>query len=263
MQQVLMMAEAVTATASATPRHYQSEADILDFFWPRALDGYDRSDLSFHIHRWAYLLDEVDRLVTAFARTTDARILDIGPSLQTDLLRANYPTVPVDTLDVRDTHKQLRDGERHLTFDLNELYYRERWPDLGPYDLIVMAEVIEHLYTGPDLVLSAIATWMKPDGRLFLQTPNAAALHKRLQLLVGRNPYMSISGPRLRPPHFHEYTVRELRDAGSAAGLVVERVTLSNYFDRGSLLAHVYNAVCKRLPPPLRAGISMTMRRGA
>ena len=149
-----------------------------------------------------------------------------------------------------------------MTFDLNELYYHERWPRLAPYDVIVMAEVIEHLYTGADVVLSAIATWMKPDGWLFLQTPNAAALHKRLKLLAGRNPYMSISGSRLRPPHFHELTVRELREAGHAAGLFVERVTLRNYFDRGSLLSRVYNAVCEKLPPTLRAGISMTLRKG-
>ena len=98
---MLITGRAVTVTAGADPRHYESEDEILDYFWPRALDGYDRSDLAFHIHRWAYLLSEVDRLVTAVAGKTDARILDIGPSLQTDLLRANYPAVPVDTLDVR------------------------------------------------------------------------------------------------------------------------------------------------------------------
>ena len=111
----------------------------------------------------------------------------------------------------------------HVQYDLNDLYHRERWPQIGPYDVIVMGEVIEHLYTGASTVLAGLATIVKPNGSLFLQTPNAAALHKRIQLAAGRNPYMSLEEERTDPPHFHEFTVRRAGRGRSARRLARRR----------------------------------------
>lgn len=242
-----------------------SEDDIADYFWPRSLGGQDRADYSFHRRRWAFLLTQVDRLVEmrrAAAGEQALRILDIGVSLQTELLRHNYPDIPVDTLDIVERDKHLRPGERHVTFDLNDLYGgTENWPQIGPYDVIVMAEVIEHLYTAGRIALSFLAETMHPGAFAFLQTPNAVALHKRLQMLSGRNPYMSLDEDRLAPGHFHEYTVAELDDTARQAGLQVFEVSLHNYFTASRPLAMIYNHVCEKLPGTLRGGISMTLRK--
>jgi Methyltransferase domain len=242
-----------------------SEDDIADYFWTRSLGGQDRADYSFHRRRWAFLLTQVERLVElrrGVAGEESLRILDIGVSLQTDLLRHNYPDIPVDTLDIVESVKDLRPGERHVTFDLNDLYGgTENWPQIGPYDVIVMAEVIEHLYTAGRIALSFLAEIMRPGAFVFLQTPNAVALHKRLRMLSGRNPYMSLDGDRLAPGHFHEYTVTELSETALQAGLEVFEISLHNYFTASRPLAAIYNRVCGKLPGTFRAGISMTLRK--
>jgi 2-polyprenyl-3-methyl-5-hydroxy-6-metoxy-1,4-benzoquinol methylase len=146
--------------------------------------------------------------------------------------------------------------------DLNDLYYEDRWPRLGPYDVIVMCEVIEHLYTPVVKVLAGLKSWMEPGGYLFLQTPNAVALHKRLTLLAGRHPYMDLSdGTRTSPPHFRESTIGELISAGRAVGLEVVDHEARNYFTGSKRGTKLYNRVCEALPPSLRAGLSITYRR--
>ena len=111
-----------------------------------------------------------------------------------------------------------------------------------------MAEVIEHLYTAAQIALSFLAQIMRPGAFAFLQTPNAVALHKRLQMLSGRNPYMSLDEDRLAPGHFREYTVAELSDTARQAGLEVFEVAMHNYFTGNRPLAAIYNRVCEKLP---------------
>jgi predicted SAM-dependent methyltransferase len=241
-----------------------SEHDIADYFWLRALDGQDRSDYAFHRKRWAFLLAQVDPLVElsrAHAAVGRLRILDIGVSLQTDLLRNNYPDIPVDTLDIVENSKVRRSDDQHLTFDLNDLYDRDSWPQIGPYDVIVMCEVIEHLYTAGRVALSFLAEILRPGGFIFLQTPNAVALHKRIQMAAGRNPYMGLDHSRQSPGHFHEFTVAELGDIARQAGLDVFEVSVHNYFSASRPLSIVYNRVGEMLPSALRAGISMTLSK--
>jgi hypothetical protein len=237
-----------------------TERDLADFVWPLRLDGQDRADLAFHGRRWVILLQHVDVLIEARrASGVPLRMLDIGPSLQTDVLRHNYPDVPIDTLDLSDDPRTPRPQDIHVQYDLNDLYHRQRWPHIGPYDVIVMCEVIEHLYTGADTVLAGLASIAKSGASLFLQTPNAAALHKRIQLAAGRNPYMSLEEDRTRPPHFHEFTAQELAEAARRAGWRVDGVETHNAFSRQNVLSHVYNRVCSALPASFQAGISMTL----
>jgi 2-polyprenyl-3-methyl-5-hydroxy-6-metoxy-1,4-benzoquinol methylase len=247
--------------APSGPAKVLTEADIADYFWRRELGGQNRSDLAFHSLRWAHLLGHVDGLVGRLGPGRGGRILDIGVSLQTELLKHNYPG-RVDTLDIDDDDVARAEGESHHLLDLNDLYYEERRPALGPYDVIVMCEVIEHLYTPSVNVLAGVASWLAPGGYLFIQTPNAVALHKRLKALAGYNPYMDLSaGTRTSPPHFREYTKAELISAGHNAGLEVLNVDARNYFTGRRPGTQAYNWLCERLPPTLRAGLSVTYRR--
>jgi SAM-dependent methyltransferase len=185
------------------------------------------------------------------------RILVVGPSYETRLLRQELPHTIVDTLGWFDTRFPLRDGEQHVELDLNDA---ER-PPLEPHDLVICSEVIEHLQVAAGPVLRYLRDALEDGGRLIVQTPNAASLPNRLRLLVGRNPYEPIRAEPRNPGHFHEYTVGELRDALTAAGLDVERVITANYFDHGSRKNRAYRAVGRALPGTLREGITMVARR--
>jgi SAM-dependent methyltransferase len=204
-----------------------------------------------HARRYALLLD----LVTEFA---PERILVVGPSFDSTLLREALPDAKVDTLGWLDHRFPLREGEQHIELDLNDTSY----PELDLYDVVVCSEVIEHLHVSLVPVLRFLGGGLAEGGHLVLQTPNATALPKRLRMLFGRNPYDPIRGEPRNPGHFHEYTVGELREAVESAGLEVERVVAANYFDHGSRKNRAFRAVGPILPSTLREGITIVAGSG-
>ena len=228
--------------------------DVLTSLAARYTSPEERAYLGEHRERYRLLLSLVQH-------ADPARVLDVGPAYQTEAIRTLLPGAVVDTLGFADERFQPREGERHVEFDLNDAQDHERWPLLPEYDLVVMAEVLEHLYTSPVLVLRFLATALAPGGHLLLQTPNAAALPNRLRLLAGHNPFEQIREASGNPGHFREYTVRELLEIGRQAGLVPIEWRTANYFDRGSRQSWIFNAVGSVLPPRLRAGITATFRR--
>ena len=188
------------------------------------------------------------------------RVLDVGPAYQTALLRAMWDGLVVDTLGFGDIRFAPRAGERHFHVDLNETAGAEVVE--GGHDLVVVAEVIEHLYTAAPTVLAFLRRFLRAGGTLLLQTPNAVALPRRLKMLIGRNPTEPIRPNRLDPGHFHEYTVAELAAAAAAADLTVDHVDLANYFANGGRLRRRYNElVAPRLPGSLRDGITIAPHR--
>jgi SAM-dependent methyltransferase len=204
-----------------------------------------------HSRRYALLLDLVREL-------SPSKMLVVGPSYESALLREAFPDATVNTLGWHDHRFPLRDGEEHTEFDLNEAEY----PEVEPHDLIVCAEVIEHLHVSPVPVLRFLAGALTPAGRLVLQTPNATALPKRLRMLLGRNPYDPVRDEPRNPGHFHEYTIEELRDALEGAGLEVMQLVTANYFDHGSRKNRLFRAVGPVLPGTLREGITVVARAG-
>jgi 2-polyprenyl-3-methyl-5-hydroxy-6-metoxy-1,4-benzoquinol methylase len=79
------------------------------------------------------------------------------------------------------------------------------------YSPIVFAEVLEHLYTFTAIVLQFRSEHLMDNGILVVQTPNAAALTKRVKLVLGRNPYDLINVDRENQKHFRKYKMTELR----------------------------------------------------
>jgi SAM-dependent methyltransferase len=172
---------------------------------------------------------------------------------ETTLLRSAGATV--DTFGFTHPLFPPRPHERHVDADLNDTAAGGD----GSYDLVVMAEVIEHLHAAAAGVLRGLASWLRPDGALIVQTPNAVALHKRLRMLAGRNPLEPIRADPANPGHFHEYTLGELRDAAADAGLAVAGWRADNYFGAGHR-ARAYAALGRVLPPSLRHGITIWAR---
>jgi SAM-dependent methyltransferase len=233
--------------------------------------GADRGYLAFHAPRFRFLLQLIDQHLDEL----HLRILDIGLSPFTTLLREHL-CAPVDSLGL-ESQSALQDGT-HVQIDLNQLGDRSfQAPPLGPYDVIVFAEVLEHLWTSPLPVLRFLRDALAQGGVLIVQTPNAASLFKRLKLLLGSNPYEMIRESRMNPGHFREYTVAELEDLAERTGLEIVSVFRRYYFDarfadmqesgRGGtptpVLGTIKNVVYSALPPFLREGVTMVLRRRA
>lgn len=221
--------------------------------------------VGFHSERYAFALATVARLCPR-PRSS----LDVGPAQFTELL-AEQTGTPVDTLGFPPDGPSAAGG-RHIHFDLNDLDGDGRRPAIGPYDLIVFNEVLEHLHTSPTKVLPWLRDLLTPDGFLMIQTPNAAAVGRRVRLLLGRNPYDLINTDTLHPRHFREYTRRELEGFAADAGLETIELVMGSYFDhtyesnlktrgRARLAGLAQNTAYRALPGSLRTGMTAVMRR--
>jgi trans-aconitate methyltransferase len=223
----------------------------------------DGADDYWNIHRkrfqWAAnLIIELAQKLEQLGQPVK-KILDIGPSYQTLLLEHIFPNVKIDTLGFYDARYAPKGETVHISFDLNDSFDQEKWPSSSgeKYDIIVMLEVIEHLYTSPKIIFTFLSEIIKPGGFLVVQTPNAVSLSKRLTMLRGRNPYELIRETRTNPGHFREYTNKELSELAEAAGLEVVETYLLNYFNKGGLLSKISNI----LPRSLREGMTLVLRK--
>lgn len=179
--------------------------------------------LEYHARRFAYVL----KLLREFA-PPDAAVLDVGVSPFVQTLRAEWPGLTTLGLPLETT--RIYDGP-HIPFDL--LTAEGATPPTDQrFDVIIFGEVIEHLYQSPEVSLRFLRSLLKPGGRLILQTPNAAALVKRLALLVGRHPFDPLRTDPDNPGHVREYTGHELIAALETSGFAVERHVYASYFWR-------------------------------
>ncbi len=227
----------------------------------------DEHYTAMHAPRYVFAL----RLIGSLDLPEMPRVLDVGASRFTTLLHEQLG-VPIDTLGLESLHfshglAEQAEG-RHYQFDLNDAQHQDRWlRGVEPYDLVTMAEVIEHVHTSPRLVLSFVRTLVRPGGTLILQTPNAAALGKRIRLLLGRNPYDHIDEDITNPKHFREDTPAELRAYVEGAGLEFVSCALGSYMDpryakgKNQTVGAVQDFVFRALPRSLRIGQTVVARR--
>lgn len=80
----------------------------------------------------------------------------------------------------------------------------------GEFDLVIFAEIIEHLLNDPCKVLREIKRVLKPNGTLILTTPNVARLENVTRLISGTNIYDPYSGYGPYGRHNREYNRHEL-----------------------------------------------------
>lgn len=91
------------------------------------------------------------------------------------------------------------------------------------HDVVFFLEVIEHVCRWPVELLSDVASLVSPGGYLIVTTVNLLRLSNRYRVLRGRSPFIN---PFVRTPegrnHVREYSMDELRDYVSRAGLELE-----------------------------------------
>ena len=90
-----------------------------------------------------------------------------------------------------------------------------------PVDFVIMSEVIEHL-ADPMKELRTIYNALKPNGIMFLTTPNAAWWKHRISLLFGKVSYVQGGGyTAATTPHIRLWTFKTLIDTLKQAGFTV------------------------------------------
>jgi predicted SAM-dependent methyltransferase len=234
----------------------------------RELNDEAKKYLRVHAQRFYYLWSLVHSLRKNISQRS-IRICDVGPSFFTEILERSFPSDAILSLGFE--HELSRGGhlpssvqineKNFLHFNLNDSQHREKWLSISPCDIFIMAEVLEHLYVAPSLVLKFLHSVLTTNGYLIIQTPNAASSLKRLRLLFGRNPYEMIRENAENPGHFREYTTRELCALGEQGGFRVVLAERKNYFRRTNVIEKIYGAMQSLVPPSLKDGITIVFQK--
>jgi SAM-dependent methyltransferase len=176
-------------------------------------------------------------------REEASQILDIGPHFLTRcLLESLTPRPNMSTIGYEFPNLMPADLVReHATLDLNELGSSGLPFQPESFDIIVICEVVEHLFIPPDVVLACLANLLKrPGGVIVLGTPNAVSLAHRLRMMLGENPFHPLD-PNWKSGlgHIREYTMQELRNYGEAAGLRVVFEEYCSYWEQGMYIENI------------------------
>lgn len=186
---------------------------------------YTQEYVGFHSRRFATMLAGLE----AAGITRKSQILDVGPTFSSILLQHHFKC-RVDAMSFS-PDEETPFGSNYQ-FDLNRAQHEPTWrTDLPKYDAIVFAEVIEHLYTAPRVVLAYLRTLLKPGGVILIQTPNAICLKARIELLVGKHPFEEINPDPESPGHYRESTLKELSRYTQQAGFEIIHASHYNYFN--------------------------------
>lgn len=147
-----------------------------------------------------------------------ARVLDVGCSsgnLGKALKKSKKIYCVGIDIDIEDTNlaKKVLDEAHVINLENDDLNF------LGTFDVIIMADVIEHL-VDPVMVLQKLKPLLKKKGKFIFSIPNMANVTTRLELLKGRFEYKDFG--LLDRTHIHFYDHAEVERIFAAAGYVVK-----------------------------------------
>ena len=120
-------------------------------------------------------------------------------------------------------------GTRTRTFEY-DLFNVETdefpYPD-GAFDVVIFAEMIEHLAINPVWALAEIHRVLKPGGHVIVTTPNALSIERVRSTLTGRRPIVDHYSPAFGygARHNREYASYELHALLAETGFDIESMT--------------------------------------
>ncbi len=202
-----------------------------DTYFPQMIDTYSRT------------IADILKLKQSNPHLT--RILEIGAFVgivSTALSRCGFHVtahdVPKVSTDDRLREHYGREGITPVSFLLQDRPYP--LPDAS-FDLIVFCEVLEHLNFNPLPVLSEFRRLLKPEGLIYVATPNQTSLVHRLMILGGKSFYYPVSyfQDGIDPEslaafgyHWHEFTQSELIDLFRLRNFELVRHDFCRYVSR-------------------------------
>ncbi len=234
--------------------------EIRTYFYDNFELNQEKKDyLEIHAKRFETILSIIEN------KNFDA-VLDIGPSFLSELLYQKFgeklTLLGFDAKESEGGHLpnfNILKKTKLIKQDLN--FFKAYAEDLPKYDLIICAEVMEHLYTSPKILFKNLSHLLNKNALLIIQTPNAVALRKRLALLFGNNPFEMPRENLENPGHFREYTAKELIALGEINGLKIVRIIFDEYFEYPSTLSKFYRFFNAIIPKNLKSGITIVFKK--
>lgn len=221
-------------------------------------EGEEAAYLDFHKERFFTVLERVKRCY----RPGDA-ILDVGTSHLTLLLGKLFSDV--SAVDIADGWGEPAKaaGVAFARADVLSWKPRRAW------NIVVYAEILEHLPVPPFIQLQALRRLLQPQGILILTTPNATSYYHRRDMFRGKNPFMPPPDSAEVPFMWHvrEYTAGEVRNAASRTGFTVLEQSFPRYWNnqaREGVVGAIKRVCMNTLfsaTPSLRDGMLFVFRK--
>lgn len=160
-----------------------------------------------------------------------ARVLDVGCSTGNfgialeELKQCKVVGIDISESDIAEARDKISEA---YVLDITSAGLSEK---LGKFDVIVFADVLEHL-TEPRDALHAAHSLLNVGGIVVYSIPHMGHLSVRLDLMEGRFPYTELG--LLDRTHLHYYDRHEVHDIfdSTAFRIVAESPTVSGYPDR-------------------------------
>ncbi|MET0250749.1 MAG: class I SAM-dependent methyltransferase [Novosphingobium sp.] len=192
-----------------------------------------------------------------------SRVLDIGGGIMAVLLsKLLHHDAIVGDVTPRAREDVQSSGLNFVAVDL----FRDGQPPLEPVDLVVLQEVIEHIPQPPYVVINRIKRFLKPQGFLFMTTPNGHRVRNLLYMVAGKEVLGLYKYPEPGEAlgHQHEYTLKQM--TWQAANADMDLIFAKYYEDgfRGaSLSARVARILTKpaTMVPHWRNGLMLAVRQ--
>ena len=236
----------------------ETEQTLLDFVKSVRVSGAPLAEMqnyaSQDFRRFVYTLGLVQKL--------DGKCLELGanPYFTTMLLKfftkldlrlANFFGKDLKGIEIQTVEYTSPIDKKPYHFDFEYQHFNIE-NDAFPYadntfDIVIFAEIIEHLLNDPCKVLREIKRVLKTNGTLILTTPNVARLENVARLVSGTNMYDPYSGYGAYGRHNREYNVHELVTLLKYEGFDIEEHFTSdvhqNYADNFYDLSKLYPLV--------------------
>jgi predicted SAM-dependent methyltransferase len=219
----------------------------LDFTSITTKNEEERLYFDLHGSRLKFTINMIAKVLQNATLEKQLTLLDVGPHFLTQIIKREFKDrISIDTLGYRnDGVCPIENINKHFEFDLNTLQENgEKTPALpNRYNIIVLAEVIEHLHVSPIIVLKSLWNILRDGGILFISTPNGVYFTKRIQMLFGKNPFEMIRQTPKNPGHFREYTGTELKEIARTAGYNSCSVQYIDLYPHNFLVSIITSAI--------------------
>ena len=192
---------------------------------------------------------------------TDTRVLEISAFLGVADIALARMDFEVHTYDIPEFQENPRLKALYHKYNIHPStgYVKDIGKNGLPYadnyfDAIILSEVIEHLNFNPFPVFQEINRILKPEGILYITSPNQAGLVNRIKMIFGRSIRNSLSDSVTQVDktknticgiHWREYTLKELTELLEISGFSLEKYSYSNNIKKIYLRKRIFLPVIR------------------
>jgi SAM-dependent methyltransferase len=216
--------------------YYKNPIRLLDLWTGEGEKKY----ITFLYPQYEHILLDFNRIFPD--RSSQKRVIELSSFLGVVDVALAKIGFDVYTYDIPEFQKNENLNRIYSKFNIHPSsgYLKDIWKTGLPYpdnffDAIILSEVLEHLNFNPLPVFQEINRIMKPDGILYITTPNQVNFINRIKIVLGRSIRNSIHDSLIQLDqsknticgiHWREYTLLELVQLLEKTGFVIS----ANYY---------------------------------